>query len=467
MIARTLSLLVPLILVIYFGARARRSPVFLLGVLAILFMGRSAFIDTYAWSKTLLGWTIELSDVMLVGLALLWLYFREVRPIHKPMRIGVESLLFIAVIILCCVEVASTLAGGSELPATLRASRRFVYPAIGYFVWYDILRRFTAQEVVSFLQALVTVAVGLTVLYCAQALGVPVYPYAGNSVVTEGGSSYVRDFLTFSPFAGLALAYFLSHPQVWWRWVVGMAVTCAGFMLTFTRSWIASALLAASIAVVFFSTRRGRRRRRAATIVGIGFSIAVGVAGVYVLSSGSVQAIGARFAEARSSGLESPNLKVRYQATQQIAEALSDNGAIILGAGFILYGTVPSYMRPYVVSFGWGDSTWPGVLAYTGAAGTALFACLLLVSLVLSLRLSARERGNNRLGLMLALVFAQMIVVSFFGDNYLGYGVMPGMFFACLTVARSSLWLETDAATRNVGEIAGWDSRSPRRADSA
>ena len=335
MIVTLLSVLVPLILVVYFGVRARSNPIFLLGVLAILFMGRSAFIDTYAWNRTVLGWTIEFSDVMLVGLTVLWLCVREIRPNHRPMRLGVEGLLFIAVVILCCIEVASTLAGGFELPATLRATRRFVYPVIGYFVWYDILRRFTAHEVMSYLQALVAVTVGLTVLYCAQALGVAVYPYIGNSVVTQGGSSYVRDYLTFSPLIGLALAYLLSHPQVRWRWVVGLAVVSAGFVLTFTRSWIASALLAASIAAAFFATRRSRGRTRAATVAAIVLSAAVGVAGVYVLSAGSVHAVGARFAEARSSGLESPNLRVRYQATQQIAHALSDNGALILGAGFI------------------------------------------------------------------------------------------------------------------------------------
>ena len=107
------------------------------------------------------------------------------------------------------------------------------------------------------------------------------------------------------------------------------------------------------------------------------------------------------------------------------------------------------------------------MIAYSGAAGTALFASLLVVSLALSFRLSARERGNNRFGLMLALVFAQMIIVSFFGDNYLGYGVMPGMFFACLTVARYSAWVETPAATRSVRETAGGDPRGPRRTDAA
>jgi len=298
------------------------------------------------------------------------------------------------------------------------------------------------------LESLVAVAIGLTLLYCAQALGLAVYPYTAYVTVTAGRSTFARDFLTFSPFAGLALAYLLSHPEARWRWVAGMAITSAGFMLTFTRSWIAAALVATSISAVYFSTRFGGGRRRAAAVIGIGLSAAVGLAGVYVISSDSVQAIGTRFAEARSAGLAAPNLKARSQPAQEIAKALSRNGAILIGVGFVPYGTVPGYLRASTAFVNWGDSTWNGVLAYTGAAGTALFGCVLLACLVLGLKLARTEAGRARFGLMLALVFAQMIVVSFFSDNYLGLGVMSGMFFACLTVARYSLWGETAVPVR-------------------
>jgi len=85
----------------------------------------------------------------------------------------------------------------------------FLYPAVGYFVWLDLLRRFTEKEAWALIRAIAAVSVGLTVLYCIQAMHVKVYPYAPYLVSRDYWYYFAEHVCFFS--------------EPWFRWAAARA----------------------------------------------------------------------------------------------------------------------------------------------------------------------------------------------------------------------------------------------------
>jgi hypothetical protein len=448
-----LQLAVPLLVAFYFLWLSRRTILAVTGFALIPFIGRALYLDTYKWSTAVLGPALGIPEIVAVLLFAAWAYVRVRRPVSRPHLATPELILAILLGGWIVLEIIFTVAAGGGLPLTLRTSAQYLYPAVGVFLWYDIVSRCTREEALAFLRGLVALTACTAVLYSLQAIGVRVYPFDVYKTYRLGGSSgatLVRDFLTLSPLTFMSFAFLLAdfrRSPWWWLQIgaIGLAI-----LLTFTRSLIIAAVVAAIIVVIALLRASAADRRSVTGVIRLLVLFVLAAVAFATLAPLAAGFLGDRFAEVGGDVLALPSVAVRLESIVGVFVALS-GATLLVGVGMMPLGFMPSGVAIGGRGLVLGDTMWPPLLLYTGVIGGVLVVAMLLFGLVSSLRMMLRQRRLNSWYPFLAAWFAQLVLDSFISPGWVWMGVIAGLPLALLMVEREGLWLASAEPAADMG----------------
>ena len=446
-----LSYLVPLAIVVWVAFEARRNLAVLVVLPLLIIFGRSVYIDTFVNGLFVRGLQLMPVDLVLIGLLIVLLVAREVRPRVKQAVIGSESWPILAVLGVVGLAMLATVLSGHAPFQVIHSGIRLGAPAIGFFIWLDYLRRFTAEEVESLLRFLVTLTAVLMIPYILQAIGFHTYPYSPYGSVSSASGvaasasdrTLVRDFLTFPFWAPVALACLAARPQATKRWIAEMSLVSVGFAVTFTRSLIIAAVAAVLFGTINFALNKSWSRRR---VMGMSALAVTAVLAVVILQSESPlvgRELGSRFGELTTSGLSSTNVAGRTNLFERTLSQVSGAGNAALGMGVYSYGSIDPAWGLHLGSFGFADSMWPVLMLYLGLAGVVAYGAMLAVGLLSAARRVRVERKTGAAwGIIALLVLVQWTMATFASDGLLHLGAVAGFAFALLVVSKYDLWYQ-------------------------
>lgn len=442
-----LSVAVPLLVGFYFLYLSRRAPIAVAGIALIPFLGRSIFLDTYQWTFSGMGPAIGIPEVVLLGLVLATFYLRLRRPYRRGLPASGEILLAALLAAWIALEVLITITKGNGVAPTLRASALYLFPAVGVFLWGDLLMRSTREETRLFIEGLVAVAVATSPLYCAQAVGLHVYPFRAIYTYTVHGagvlgkpSTIVRDFLTFNPFTFMAFAWLLTD----WRrrsiWYLQFTIVSAAIFLTFTRSLIIPALASILLIGALALTAKGPGGERWVRATRGASGVLLGVVALAVVAPVVTSFVFGRFGRLLEYGAREPNWVARIDAITRTAGTLSGVD-LLTGIGVLRLGVLTPgvYLGPAGLSI--GDTMWPVLLLYTGFVGAGVVLAILVFCTVTAFAQMIRHRHESgSLYPFLAVWFIQMVIDTFISPGFVWMGVVAGLPVALLLMERKGLW---------------------------
>lgn len=457
--SQALAVLVPLAVAAFFIRQVFRNRMMIVLLPLIPVFGRSAFMNIAGWVGPL---NMTLPDVMFAAGLVTWFYVRTHRPMGRPLPGGYLPVAVLAVLGLCVVGTATSLAQGYEVTKTLREFLQFTYVWFGFFLWVDVLRRFTRDEAWQVVRAVVVVSVPLLALYCLSALSVHIYPWAAYSETTVGSSRLIRDFDTLSPFVFWVFAYYVLKPERGLYGNIGLMLAVVAILLSFTRSMIFALSAVLVWYVLYVLSKSQGRAKRLGGLLGV---VILCVAGLFVLtliSPASGTFLASRMDAVRANGLAEPNAAARIEKLSQVDVVLQHEGRWF-GVGLLPGQVFTTSGAMFVPGVGFGDIIWSRIYLNLGLSGVlaviAVFGGYLFTSFACAWSSDADKRGMGAFQAVLALGF---ILLTSVGATFLGGASPLAMGMAMVFVEQRALWLRTRPHSQelmpvsSVGEPAGY-----------
>ena len=439
-----LQYIVPLSVFVYILSRCRGNLLYVCTIATFLGFGRSFYIDSWklAVRVPMAPLVLDLDDVLFGGMVLAWVYVRQKRPMCQRLTWRPDLLtvtLFLALLVV--VHPPLALLNGVDLFRALRAGRQWFYLPLNIFIWVDVFRRFTRDEVLQWLGSLSLLTVLVTPLYVLSAVGFAIYPYEPYVVEVSGTGRIVRDYMTYPGWYRYALAFYLVqlvdglHRA---RVLLAVGAIIIGVLFSFTRTYIVLALVQVSIALLFaLIVRKGAFR------VLPWFVIAAAATAIVIVSLNSffpehVEYMRQRFVGLQTYGLSEVNVRGRLD-TVQMAIAYVRSVGPVFGSGFaasVKPGLFPDLGGVYVA-----DTSWNVFAMRLGWSGVAVMGLILATFTGNSLGLVLEKNQiRSRMGLLLFLGLVYDIASMVTTGRYLGGSTGSTIFLALIAVEARDLW---------------------------
>ena len=414
-----LRLALPAALALWFIWKARRVPIFLLGIPVLMVMRGSVWFENmkpfwvpgrFQAVTLLMGW-----------LAVVWLVtvWRRSRLDETPVGLfGVghvlpEELPLVGIALLIGVHGLMAFTASGDLANAANLASGAFYLVVGYLLVRGIASRATRAETAEFLAAVVianTLACALFIL--DQGLHLPIYLGQPNITYLYAGQDITRA-TTFAPVLNLVALGFVLAKRRWTAgWLIVLVITMLAILVSLTRTLVIAALVGLVIAIVARELARpdfSRVARRTgaiilgAVVVVLGFSRIAPAYWSYLLK---------RFNEFISSGAgpHVSNWQIRmihWNAVERVV-ARSD---LVFGIGFPQPGSNP--VDSHIVLWS-SDMAWMPIMYFFGYVGLILFGLLLAGFMVRALLLSLRPPELRReLSLAYFIILALTVIMGF------------------------------------------------------
>ncbi len=402
------------------------------------------FIRTYLFAFRIPVLPIEIGkeDLLVILLVLAWLYVRQKRPNRQRLspNLDVMATGLLLGLLLVQLPLGWINAQALNLGAVLGSKQYFYFP-LSFFVWGDILRRFTRDEVWQFLSTLSLLTISLMVLYGLSAIGFDVYPQAPYQTMIVGSSKVVRDFLTFPYWTKLAIAFWLvqfSQRKAGLHSILALGVLAAGTLLSLTRSYVFPLGVIIAIAGSYSALKlRGVYRLRNQIVM-----VVAGI-GVIVLLSlyapANIAFLAERVGELHTQGISGSSLGARFQIFGKLDNFIGQADPVF-GVGFTKTNTLDIKLAP--VTF-WGDMMWLSILVRLGWTGTIALATVLMIALWNSFALMLKhDSSRSQMGLLLFMVMVWDVGRTFTSEGYLWFTAASTLPLAMIAVEKHNLWAE-------------------------
>ncbi len=422
-------LLFPVGALAYFVWQSTKSRVFLLGIPFLMVFRQSVFFEQVRvfWMPArfdrvtlLLFWLLVVWAVC-TGL-LLPVRRRQKQPLRPfgPRLVLPEELALGALVVLLAVATALSALRYGDVTGTLGEASGVAFAALGYLLVRGIVCNSSREEVMRFVDAIVVVNTVAAAMFVAhQGLHIRIYDVSEYFQTVFQGQVITRTFSFMSPFLFLALAVsFAKRRWTVWTYLI-IAVNLGAIWVSYTRTMLAQAAVAAIIAVVARLLMRGQGDIAVRRAVAIGVVVvSLGVVAVTVLPTESNYFVSRiQHALAGESITSAGSLEIRNARLGRAYDIISRDDAV-LGRGFVPKDQDPLYQT--MVEWGW-DSAWIAVLNRLGLAGVAAF--LLLFAAYLARSVWLMRRRDDRWAQDWGLLWFTYLVVMLIG-SYIGWGFM-------------------------------------------
>jgi len=454
-----LSLLLPAALAAYFLYQAIRRPIFLLGIPFMQVMARSVFF----WELRPFRMPVALgtNGVILMWMALAWIWCllcsrmetgaREPLSGRRPPRLLPEEYLLVALAVLVLGKIlwGGIVSAGSQ--TVLGQFAPWGLLLVGYFFVRGAVRRSSSQDVAALLLA-VAAATGIaSVLFILhQGLGISIYSTRAYQIISFGGQKLTRTYWIMSPFLLVSLAVGATL-------IVGGAsgrqkiaalvlagVSLVAVLISYTRNYV----LAAAAVIAVLVLLRWLKERRLDVLVRRSLPIAAVLACVAVVLVVAMPA-------------STAYLLQRMGSVTNASKVTSDENLLVrqsdlIGVGTVVYGHYPFLGAPFGVEDDFSrrvadwipDSTWTGVLYWTGFVGLAIVGAMFVLFGFRALSLFLRTSGSTEfLAAVLVSGIVALFINSLTGWSFLDESVYAMGFWLFAFVTGETLKdMESDAA---------------------
>lgn len=435
---QTLAILVPVAVIAYAILQVLRNRMMIVLVFFIPAFGRSAFLDIAGWVGPE---HMTLPDLMFAGGIMAWFYVRVQRPTGRRLPGGFLPVAVLAILGLCVIGALASLAQGFGVTKTLREFLFYSYVWFGFFLWVDILRRFTRDEAWQVVRTVVIVSVPLLALYCLSAMGVHVYPWAPYMETSVGSSRLVRDFATLPPFVFWVVAYYAPKPKRGFYGSVGLVLAIGAIMFSFTRSLLLAlaAVLAWYALNVLWSPRRRAERVRA--LVGVVCLCVISVLLLTLISPNGTRYLVSRIDSLRANSWADPNAAARVEKLSQV-DVVVRRESRWFGVGLVPGQVFATQGRMYVPGVVLGDIMWARVYLNLGISGVLAVIAVLGGYLLSSLKCAlSSDVERRRIGVFQTMVVVAFIMLTSVGTDFFGGGWGFAFGMAMVLVEQQSLWV--------------------------
>jgi hypothetical protein len=445
-----LSLLLPVALAVYFLYRSLRQPIFLLGIPFLQVMARSVFF----WEVRPFRMPVALGTngviLMWMVVAWAWCYLRtreheaEVKKAapQAHRRILPEEYLLVALAVLV---VGKLLWGSLVAPDTDALLGQFAPWGLllaGYVIVRGVVRRSDSRDVQSFVVSIAVVTTIASVLFILhQGLGLHIYDTPAYQHIVYQGQVLTRTYWFMSPFllvalaAGVALALSGSPDRSRLLPAAIVVVTLVSLLISYTRNYVlaGAAVVACLILLRWFKERSVDVIVKRSLVIGAILACAAVI--LVIAMPGPLGYLMERMATfaVPSSITSDENLLVRQNDLRVVGSAVYRDYAA-WGAPFGNADLISEAVSRWTP-----DSTWVGVLYWTGYAGATLILIVFALYAARVYRLFIRGSGAEEfLGAVLFAGIVAMFVSSLTGWSFLDESVYAMGFWLFAFVAGES-----------------------------
>jgi hypothetical protein len=324
---------------------------------------------------------------------------------------------------------------------------------VSILVWFDLIRRFTRDEIWIFLDAIINVTAILCILYVASGLGIKVYPYDPYQVVTYGQAVVIRDYLTFPYWTILGLSFLMASMLV--REIRGidmmkLAILSLACLFVLTRSTFIMGVVAFTLALLINAIPLNRLQQTTAKSIVLFLLILIVSSLTIFLFPNQVNFFRERMDRAITMDLDEPNLASRMNALVFANDIIRSIDPVWgLGGPGVRNENVNFLEQLGTMGYIFGDSMWFELLLITGWSGVIGLAVLLLFNALNAAGMSFRNATSSRLIGLTALIF----IVWTFGRSFASEGFFTLAFagtlpIALLLVEKQNVWA-VDTATES------------------
>jgi hypothetical protein len=424
-------LALPAVLALWFVWKARRNPLFLLGIPVLMVMRGSVFFENAKpfWMPGRFDPVV----LLMAWLGVVWAVTVARRSTLDGRRIGLfgsggvllEEIPLVVIGVLIAVHTVGSFGGSGDLTDAVSLASSTSYLLVGYLLLRGIACRMTRAETYEFVGAVVvvnTIACGLFVL--DQGLHLPIYLGAANITYLYGGQDISRA-TTYAPvFNLLALAFVLAKERWSVGWLTVLAITLLADLVSLTRTSLIAAVLGLVIGIAARELRQPDSSRVIRRAGAIALGAAVAVLGFSRIAPAYWAVLLQRFREFTSSS--SPG-RVENWAVRvlhwDLVERVVAKGDLVFGLGFPQPGSNPVDTHVYLWS---ADMTWLPIMYFFGIFGLVVFGLLLAGFIVRALKLSLRPPELRReLSLTYFITIVLTVVMGFQMWTFMQPSVYP------------------------------------------
>ncbi len=413
------------VLALYFIYQAGRRPLFLFGIPFLQVMRESVFFSAAKpfWIPGRWGPNYNILIWMFVAWA--WCVYRSreqarstsLGPRSRSAGLLPEDCLVLALAALALGKVVWASLGPADTAPLLSQFAPWALLPVGYLLLRGAVRRSSSEDVAALLRAVAVVTgIGAVLFILHQGLQLHIYDQPEYAVFTFAGQEMSRSFWFMPPFLLLPLATGLAK----WSWsVLSIALvicTLIAVVVSYTRVLFLGAVV---VVVVLLAVRLWKERRGGAVLRRLSTTGAIlGVAVVVLLvvvptpTSYFVERVASLIHP--STVAEDPNVQIRQERLVTLEEAVSDRYGLA-GAPF----GVSDDLSPDIYSWT-SDSTWVGVLYWTGFAGIALIGAMFVLFVLRAFKLFLRSTGTREfLGAVFLALLVAMLATTFASWTFL------------------------------------------------
>lgn len=433
--------IVPIGFFAFFLFQLKKSPIYACGVPMVFAFGEAIYLPLTSMTLSIPGIpkTIGKEDIVFLLLAIVWFYIRQKRPNCQRLVPGLDlavvglflGYLFLEILV-GWLQTGVMKVGGST-------GRLYFYFPFSFFLWVDILRRFTRNEVWQLLGNVSAMTAFLMVLYCLSSVGVEVYSQPKYQTLYVGSHVVVRDYVTFPYWTKLAIAFYLIsffQGRNKYRVIAALGTLIAGTALSLTRSYLFPvSVMLVMMALYSFSRFRGIKRVRGAILIVcavIGISVFL-----KVYSPSNIDILKGRIIELRTSDFRETNLGSRFETFRSMRYFMVQLSPLF-GIGFT---QTPGHNLDDVSDVILGDMMWLSFFLILGWIGIVGLAVILITAFWSSLKLARNQDLTiSQIGLLLAMIMVWDIGRTFTSEGFLWFIAMGTLPLAMITVEMRALW---------------------------
>jgi len=438
-------LIIPIIFILFYLNKSRRSLVFVCAVPMIFCFGESIFLPIWGlYVRSPMGPIMfDKHDIGFLILLYVWLYLRLTRPVAKRIPLGLDVLAAVLLLLYYFIQpIAIAIQQGYFYKATIVNNKMYYILPLSIFAWSDILRRFTRKEIWSLLNSISSLTVILSFLYILSGVGFKIYPYEPYKVVTMGGSEIVRDFITFPYWTTLAfplcLGAFLSGQRPFFNFLRTLILLSA-IIMTITRSMFISSMVVFILITIYYLIRK---RHPLFGFTGVLIFIMVGYYAVGFFIPQNIAFLRERLEDASFQRVDEPNLRSRINALLWARDVIHSVDPVFGLGGPGVRNENVNYLN-LMESLGiiLGDSMWFHLLLIMGWGGVLLIGLVILTNMFNALCLAFnRNMAVARAGVV-AFGFLTLVTgSSFTGEGFYSVAFAATLPMALVIVERQKAW---------------------------
>ncbi|MGA2585584.1 MAG: hypothetical protein ABSF88_00950 [Candidatus Aminicenantales bacterium] len=428
-----LKIVVPLFILLVLILKSRKSSIYLVSLPLLLSLGGNIYLFNYEMRFEIFGLSLGIHDFLLALQIIAWIYVIFTRPVSKSItqnagyKWAIGILIYYLFLIIISVPSLEKIIG----KPILAFPRMYLLP-VGFLVMMDTYRRYSIEEVMTFLTDLRNIVLIICILYIINAI------YPGAIYEINRGDAYdsitgVFRSYTFPPILFfLALAITIGKIKYSFKEIVITGTMLTAGIFNFGRN-----LILTSTAVIilgrFLSRGEGSANRKKFIRLAIGF-IAI-AASLIILQDVFVRQYDyiLKRLEPLLLGAADSSYVGRLDLLENALMAAKQN-SILLGAG--AYAA-----NPYTWVMGSWDSDLYQLIIRSGLIGVGLFLLVYVYALWGSIRLMNRrtEKSFEITIISMLFIFA-MFLFSLTSTNYTHYPTIATIGFVFISIEAGELW---------------------------